>query len=122
VFVSPSFSLILAYVCTEHILVRYKICALPVKKPDFAGMTKRSNFFSAVRSEAAEDADEVLGPAVAQVEHEDDERNLHKSQAQAQRRLGIRKRYFLNKQTIYKFVYCGSYSCFIRKIYGVFNI
>ncbi len=41
--------------------------------------------FSVVRSEAAENADEVLGPAVAQVEHEDDERNLHQSQAQAQR-------------------------------------
>ncbi len=93
--------LILAYVCTEHILVRCKItyflvrckiCSLPVKKPDFARNDKTFQLFSVVRSEVAEDADEVLGPTVAQVEHEDDERNLHKSQAQAQRRLGIRKR------------------------------
>ena len=31
----------------------------------------------ALRSEVAEDADEVLGPSVAEVEHEDDERHLH---------------------------------------------
>ena len=43
----------------------------------FARNDKTFQLFSVVRSEAAEDADEVLGPAVAQVQHEDDERNLH---------------------------------------------
>lgn len=45
-----------------------------------------------LRPETAENANEVFGQAVAEVQHEDDQRHLRKSASSLERRLGLRKR------------------------------
>lgn len=47
---------------------------------------------AAVRVEITQDADQISGPTVAQIQHEDDERHLSESAPPAQRRLGVRQR------------------------------
>ena len=64
-----------------------QICAHPETHAEGAARDD-----AALRAEAAEDADQVPGQAVEEVQHEDHERHLHQGQAQAQRRLGLRER------------------------------
>jgi hypothetical protein len=124
VFVSPSFSRILAYVCTEHILVRYKICALPVKKPNFARNNKTFNFFQLYVLKLLKMQTKYLG------------RQWRKSNMKTMSAIYTKVRHRLNDDWAYgngivftlrntdfiSLLIAGYYPCFILKIYGFFNI